>query len=190
MDNSKCGGYKPENKAYFERLAAVSPMAIAAYMYTRDLTNFDPEQLPPSTATQVAKERGLEVHERFFLRILETRKVPYRLEDEEAPPLFVQLNDTTFTGWIAKADFYRAFRRHLDDAKEKYRTSYNINSFFQKFNSTFKYFRNNKVVNQTKEDNNGKQVRSIRFPMLRTMRDDWRSTMRHWVFEDEKSGVL
>jgi hypothetical protein len=46
VDDLYCGSQTPESKLYFDALAAVPPEAFAKVLYDRDLTNFNPSNVP------------------------------------------------------------------------------------------------------------------------------------------------
>ena len=103
VDNRFCGPQTGETRAYFDRLAAVSPAAIAHFLYTRDLSGFNPRSVPQTRAAQHQMERTVNSVARWWASCLSQGVLLPEVQDMYDEP----------RAWVApipKADVYAKYK--------------------------------------------------------------------------------
>ncbi len=181
VSDDKCGQFEGEKEEYFKRLVGVSDLAVAAYLYSISLDNWEPRKMPKTTASQLAKERGLNDLQRFMLRILENRNVI--LQTLGVNPIQIQtqyLYDNRESDTFEKVSLYNAFKDPLE-AKHNYTKNWTVHTFWRCILSMFPSMRRY----EKKTTVSGVVYRVFRFPPVVEMRTEWRHNVRHWDFEDE-----
>jgi hypothetical protein len=178
----------PEIIAYNDRLAAVDPRAIAHFLYTLDISQFNHRVIPFTSAAQVSKERGLSALQRYFLSVLERKVITLPVVDTTTPPThpptIVQgnyfLNLDHPTGWVRKIDFFDSYMRFMRENNEYTKGTTNgslWHSIYAIFPSWAKPIYHSRNVSREY---------TFCFPPIKLLRDEWRTKMRFWEFEDEK----
>lgn len=185
VSNKNCGKLTPEIIAYNDAVLAIDPRAIAHYLYTLDLTDFNHRVIPYTSAAQVSKERGLNTLQRYFLPILE--KSELTLPQPETPGSKVIVQSTFHlwrdapSEWVKKEDFFKMYMQYLRENNEYSKNITNTSlwhSIYALFTSFAKatYHSRSSITREYQ----------FRFPPVKLMRDEWRTKMRFWEFEDER----
>lgn len=164
-DPKYSGPQTAESKSYFDTLRGVPAEAFAHFLYTRDISAFDPRQLPATAAQREQKEHVMNSVARFWLRCLEDG----RLDEKKAE-----------TKWpsdvMTKATVYQLYSQACsrDGLRCQPQSQFWTNMY--------------KMVGpkETLEAPRGHaQARSIRLPDLATCRNKWRAFMcdPDWPFD-------
>ena len=116
-----CGRQTAENKAYFDRLAAVPAGAVAKFLYERDLSTFNPRALPYTKALQKQMELTLQCVQSWWVACLtEGVLLPGDTEAWGEPVekhrVYAKYAAYTGTGAVKSITFWRRLKKLLADA--------------------------------------------------------------------------
>ncbi len=157
-------------------------MAVACFLYNRDISSFNPLNRPKTRASQLAKERGLNSLERFVVGTLEAGKTP-AIEQKEITNKVITINHAPIklsldepSGWHNKESFFHCFKDWLKGRSEKYTDKWSPKTFWH---GVYRCL-------PTMDDPMYVKRQLFRFPPLSTLRADWKKKSTYWTYDDEE----
>ena len=133
VDSRFAGSQTPESKEHFKRILAVTPKDFGAFLYARNLSNFEPRNMPASRYMQHQKTINFDSIMTFVHRLLDVGRVCYQPTGAALPTKLFFSEDGPQA--FAKEDVYNAYAQMCRTAAFKYKNTVVRAAFWKKVRS-------------------------------------------------------
>jgi hypothetical protein len=174
LDSKLAGVQTPEKARYFDRLLAVKPPHFAYFLYQRDISKFNPRDVPATSYKRNLKALNMDLTTTFLETFLREGQL-----DSDGFDSIVSLSSTHSTEIPKKVLFDDAYGSFASHPGNKYKHSDGKRAFFKKLHQILK-------TQKCKIGEKGAQVPSVRFPPLAQCRDEFTQAMQEKTWEWEQ----
>ena len=153
LDSRHAGSETPETKAYLKKILALTPEDFGAFLYARDISNFEPRNMPVSKYMQHQKSINFDSVMTFVHRLLDDGCVTYKANATELPTKLFFEEDGLQE--FSKMELYNSYQNMCKTPAFRYKTTVVPAAFWKKIRSVIEL-----------RDNRSGGVLQVIFPQL------------------------
>ena len=182
VNDKYCGPNTPESKAYFDRLLSIDVRHFAYFLYNRDISQFNPREIPPTDYQRFQKRLNFDSSYGWIEKSLQEGKFNFEYQHNNfsphnqltSPDIWMQSG-----GIMTRASLLASHKFHISQLNQKYQQIAQDGAVFTNLYKT---------TNATGKEGNikrgprGEQELCVMFPPLEQCRVAFAAAMHdsHW----------